>query len=464
MSPNPLAKLVQSPTKATRKQLQQHVSEYAGIVDALRLGNTGRKSYTDADRARDMQKLVNAAEKIKMIDFSEEDFKKSVQSISKEKEPTLRSNYREYVEIKNGSRSPQQLFKDLGITLPVPEPILDDAVLMKKLQSTVSAYNAAENNLIVGEFTSSYTDAQRKEDLQKLVNAAEQVKRLHSWIPKEQFEGAIAAIPDADNKRMFNIYLTDMEKIASGEKSPSQLANNIHIKLDIPAHQVPLAPPSSPRVVDPQADKPETPKKEGFFSRLKNKISDLASGFAHYMKEHPVRGGLLIAGAIIGIGIIVAASVFTGGAAGAAAVGGFAALMGTGVSTSIAGALVGGAVAASSAIALAYDVNQEIKGEKSRADLRARLGGGNPEPKAAIAAQPKAEPTTPAWKCGAKPQEDRIHYVNNGNNEGNIAATAESRESLHASRGPTAPSIESLVSDDSETSSDDDREGESPHM
>ncbi|WP_133135288.1 hypothetical protein [Legionella rowbothamii] len=461
MSPNPLAKLVQSPTKTTRKQLQLYVTEYAGIVDALRLGGVVNKSYTDADRAQDMQRLVNAAEKIKMIDFSGEDFKKSVQGLSKEKELTLRSNYREYVEIKKGNMSPQQLFKELNIKLPVPEPILDDATLMKKLQSTVTKYNAAENNLKVGQFTTKYTDVQRTQDLQKLVDGAEQVKRLHSWIPKEQFDRAIAALPDWQTQTMFKSYLVDMEKIASGKKSPNQLANSIDIKLPIPAHQVPSAPPSSPSGIEPQADKSEAPKKEGFFSRLKNKLSDMASGFASYMKEHPVRGGLLIAGAIIGIGVIVAASVFTGGAA---AVGGFAALMGTGISTSVVGAVVGGAVAASSAIALAYDVNKDIQQKQNIANLHNRLAGANtggtPE-KPAMASPLPTESTTPAWRCGIKPQEDRVHNVNNGNNAGNKATTTESRENLLASKGPIAPGIESLAS---ETDSEDDTESESPHM
>jgi hypothetical protein len=460
MSPNPLAKLVQSPTKVTRKQLQQYVTEYAGIVDALRLGDVGRKEpYTDAARAQDMQRLVNAAEKIRMIDFSEEDFNKSLQSISKEKESTLRSNYREYVEIKKGTRSPEQLFKELEIKLPVPVPILDDAVLLEKLKSAVTKYNAAEDKLRVGQYTTRYTDTQRTQDLQMLVDAAEQVKRLHSWIPKARFDNAITALPDDDKKRMLKINLADMEKIASGERSPTQLANNIDIKLPIPAHQVPLVSSYTPSA--------QAPKKEGFFSRLKNKISDMASGFASYMKEHPVRGGLLIAGAVIGIGIIVAASVFTGGAAGAAVVGGFAALMGTGVSTTIAGALVGGVVAASSVIALGYDVNKDIQQKQSIESLHNRLAGtnsGGTPAKPAVAVQPPIEPTTPARKSEAPPHEDRVHHVNNGNKAENSATTVELRENMHASRGPTAPSITNLAN---ETESEDDREseddGESPH-
>ncbi len=454
MSPNPFAKLVQSPLKPAMKQLQQYVSEYAGAVDGLRVAGAGRGDYTDAHRARDMQKLVNAAEKIKMLDLSEKEFEKGLQGLPSDQKAIFRAYYNhDYLEIKNGNMSPQKLFQELHIKLPVPEPILDDSVLMKKLQSVVSAYNAAENKLRVGEFTSSYTDTERAQDLQKLVNAAEQVKRLQSWIPEQQFKNAIAAIPDADNKRMFNIYLSDMGKIASGEKNPSKLVNDLGIKLPLPTHNVPMSPPptqlkaEAPKVTEPQPEKPEEPKKEGFFSRLKNKISDLASGFANYMKEHPVRGGLLIAGAVLGIGIIVAASVFTGGAAGAAAVGGFAALMGTGGSALVSGVLFGTAVTASSAIALAYDVNKEITKEQAHANLHARLAAANATPP--MPEQPKGEPTKPAWKCGVKPaHEDLLHNINNGEKiEANKAATLESKENLHASKGPIAPTIDNLADD-----------------
>ncbi|USQ12781.1 hypothetical protein J2N86_08675 [Legionella lytica] len=466
MSPNPLAKLIKPSMNSDMKQLKQYVSEYASAVDSLRVAGGGR-GYTDVERAQAMQKLVNAAEKIKLFDLSGKEFEKGLQGFSSEQKRLLRLNYNEYLEIKNGQSSPQQLFKDLNINLPVPGPILDDAVLVKKLQKAVSSYNAAENTLRVGEFTTSYTDQMRKQDLQKLVNAAEEVKRLHSWIPKEQFEKAIAAtIPEEDRKRMFNSYLSDMGKIASGEKNPKKLAADLRIELAIPAHTVPLTPP--PNVVEPQADKPEESKKEGFFSRLKNKISDVASGFANYMKEHPVRGGLLIAGAVIGIGIIVAASVFTGGAAGAAAVGGFAALMGGG-SAVVSGVLFGAAVSGSCAIALAYDVNKDMTAAKNTANLQARLNAGLTSPasaKPAVEEQPKPEPTqTHSWKCGTKCHEDRVHHLNNGNNEANIATTAESRESVHASRGPTAPSVDNLANEtNNEEDREDDRETESPHM
>lgn len=504
MPKNPLARLAQSPQKSTRKQLQEYIGIYAGIVDNLRTGGADGRPYTDAARALNMQELVNVAEKIKSLDYSEEDFNKRVKGLSGKEEALLRSNYREYVGIKNGNMSPQQVFKSIGITLPVPEPILGDATLLKKLEQAITKYDAAEGSLKIGQQTTGYTDAKRKEDLQKLVDGAELVKRLHSWIPRDEFDRVIAALPDWQTQQAYKIRLADMEKIVSGEKSPSKLANQIGIKLPIPTHQVPITPPSSmPNNVEAQAGQPEAPKKDGFFSRFKNKVSDLASSvtnfvkeaitrtpsfgaaedapetpkkggffsklkngvsslasnFANYMKAHPVRGGLLIAGAVAGVAIIVAASVFTGGAAGAAAVGGMAALMGTGAGSLISGVLVGGAVTVSSAIALAYDVNAEVKAK----ELPARLRGvkkvmdapPNPSPEQ-VAQMDEQKGTLP--KPGGRTCEDRLHKVNNEKNKENMATTAESREHVQSERNLTAPSIDGLVDER------DDIKRESPHL
>lgn len=164
-----------------------------------------------------------------------------------------------------------------------------------------------------------------------------------------------------------------------------------------------------------------------FFSKLKETATD----FKNYMKKHPVKGGIFIALAVVGVAVIVTASVFSGGAAAVAVGGGMAAAFGGMGAT---GAIAFGAVTAvASAAALTYDVQRSTTKAQATEELHERLNKKTPGATVITAHLPTASTTTTSeesknWHKGTIPPSD--HFLRNNKD----MISGESAEKTHRAK------------------------------
>lgn len=179
-----------------------------------------------------------------------------------------------------------------------------------------------------------------------------------------------------------------------------------------------------------------------FFSKLKETATD----FKNYMKKHPVKGGIFIALAVVGVAVIVTASVFSGGAAAVAVGGGMAAAFGGMGAT---GAIAFGAVTAvASAAALTYDFKRSTTKAHATEELHERLNKKSPEATAITTNRPAESATTKIeekknWHRGVIPHSD--HFLRNNKS---MIPGESAEKTHHAKNSVTEIKSESKKTDD----------------
>lgn len=168
-----------------------------------------------------------------------------------------------------------------------------------------------------------------------------------------------------------------------------------------------------------------------------SKVKGYARDFKNYVKEHPVKGGILIGLAVVGIAAIVVASVFTGGGA-AIAAGGLAATFG-GISTMAGGIAIGAGTTIVSGAMLAYDIKRSTELTRERARVENLIQKGQAKP---TSEQKTSE--TDAQKATTMPQQPapttpKQETKSSATWEKKPAAETHGRETLHKVNSTSKP-------------------------
>lgn len=126
---NPLKKLFVPPqekrssVEEARELLRQYVSEYNVAENDLRIKwRESEEKYSREARRADMQKMIDAEEKIKQLILPEKlvekikknEFDHEGQRVHTGKWAYMASHYADYQKIKSGQKSPEAFFSDIG--------------------------------------------------------------------------------------------------------------------------------------------------------------------------------------------------------------------------------------------------------------------------------------------------------------------------------------------------------------
>lgn len=138
MPKNPLAALSEAPKKKKElkealETLKQYVGEYNAAVDRLRVHQYDNPNkYSDESRKQDMQIMVNAVAKIQRFSlpdgFAEKATKHQYATSAQDEWRFAWSHYKDYQDIRRGEKTPENIFREVGIyrKLPIPAPNIED--------------------------------------------------------------------------------------------------------------------------------------------------------------------------------------------------------------------------------------------------------------------------------------------------------------------------------------------------